>query len=192
MDWVDCPPEQLDRPENLAKLYAADIIYFTGGQQCKLARALHGTRFLKIIHERFENGATISGTSAGAAVMSKVMIAGKSCNAPEDRDTNTSGVIAEDGVTLGEGFGFMPEVIIHQHFVVRNRLHTLFSSLLRYPNMLGIGIDEATAIDVSSDDGTFEVVGKSQVVVIEPKYQRGETPAFNVLLLKEGDTYKYR
>ena len=192
VDWVDCPPEQLDQLENLAKLYEANIIYFTGGSQRALVKALDGTRFLKIIHERHENGATIAGTSAGAAIMSKVMQAGGVSNIPKGKDADNYGMIAEGYTNLEEGFGFMPEAIVDQHFIVRKRLNRLFAALLDRPDMLGIGIDETTAIDVAPDDGTFEVVGKSQVMIIEPKFQRGEIPNFNVLLLKEGDTYKYK
>ena len=191
IDYVNCSPAEIDQPENLAKLKGINIIFFSGGQQRDLAKALNGTRFLESIHQLHANGATISGTSAGAAVMSKAMIAGGHRKVPKGQNADTYGVIAEEDVNLEEGFGFMPEVIIHQHFVVRKRLPSLFSALLDRPDMPGVGIDESTAIDVAPD-GTFEVVGDSSVMVFEPKYQRGERPHFDVQILWKGEIYKYK
>jgi len=189
INWINCPPAELDRPENLAKLNGINVIFFSGGQQRDLANTLRGTQFLERIRQLHKAGVTIAGTSAGAAVMSKAMIAGGHRKVPKGENADTYGVITEGDVNLEEGFGFMPEVIIHQHFVVRKRLPSLFSALLDRPDMPGVGIDEATAIDVAPD-GSFEVVGNSSVMVIEPKYKRGERPRFDVQILWKGDRYK--
>ncbi len=143
------------------------------------------------IHQMHRNGAVISGTSAGAAVMCDPMLAGGHRAVPEGKNPSTYGVIAENDVVWEEGFGFIPEVIIHQHFTVRKRFASLFSALLDNPTIPGVGIDESTAIDVFPD-GTFEVVGETNVMVIEPKFKKSETPQFNVLILYSGDKYKYK
>jgi len=188
VDLINCLPEDLDLPENLAKLDGVNVIFFGGGLQDRLANALHGTKFLERIRELHEAGATVAGTSAGAAVMSKVMIVGGQRQVPEGFTHANYALIVEDNVNLGEGFGFMPDVLIHQHFVVRRRLTTLFSALLDHPYLLGVGIDEHTAIDVSPD-GSFEVVGDSSVMILDPIYKPGESPRFDVLILWNGEKH---
>ena len=188
IDSINCPPAEIDQPENLAKLDGINVVFFSGGVQRDLARALLGTRFLERVKERHKTGATIAGTSAGAAVMSKVMIGGGHRKIPKGKKADTYGVIAKDDVNLEEGFGFMPGVIIHQHFVARKRLDSLFSALLDRPDMPGVGIDESTAIDVAPD-GSFEVVGDSSVMVFEPGFKQGEQPRFDVRILRKGDRY---
>ncbi len=191
VDYINVEPAEVDRPENLAKLDGVNVVFFSGGQQRELADALRGTRFLERIHELHAAGATITGTSAGAAVMSKAMIAGGHRQVPPGKDPATWGVIARQDVNLVEGFGFMPEVIIHQHFVVRKRLTSLFSALLDRPDLSGVGIDESTAIDVSPD-GTFEVVGDGTAMVIRPRHGPLHPPRFEVVILWKNDTCKYR
>ena len=188
VDFMSCPPEEIDKPENLKKLDGVNVIYFSGGYQRILASALHGTRFLERIHQLHQAGATVGGTSAGAAVMSKVMIITRQHVLPKGKKSAAPGVIAEGHVNIGEGFGFVTGMIVDQHFIVRKRLPSLFSALLDHPDMLGVGIDEKTAIDVSPD-GSFEVVGASSVMVFKPMFKQGERPRFDVQILQNGDRH---
>jgi len=77
-------------------------------------------------------------------------------------------VIRTRSVELWEGLGFTPGVIMDQHFVARQRLNRLLSVILEHPDLVGVGVDEDTAVWVKPD-GTFEVIGDRPVVVLDPK-----------------------
>jgi len=98
--------------------------------------------------------------------MSKVMITGEELL--NDDKTNAFKFIKRNNTQTIGGFGFMTNAVINQHFIKRKRLNRLFSIVLEHPNLVGIGIDESTAIVVKSDD-TFEVAGESAVMVIDPR-----------------------
>jgi cyanophycinase len=104
----------------------------------------------------FERGAVIGGTSAGTACQSSLMITG-------DGDFT---VINSDNIELTEGFGLFEGVIVDQHHVARRRNNRLMSVVLEHPELLGVGVDEATAVWVRPD-GTFEVLGEGWVVVYD-------------------------
>lgn len=115
------------------------------------------------IHKAYLNGATIAGTSAGAALMSEKMITGKQLT-----DTNYSSTfkkIHQNNIEITEGLGLLTNTVIDQHFVVRSRYNRLLSAIARFPTYACIGIDEATAIVVQGDKVT--VAGESQVVLIQ-------------------------
>ena len=193
VEVMDCPPKDLDLPKNLAKLDGVNVIFFSGGSPTALVNALQGTQFLERIRELHQAGATICGTSEGATVLSKIMLAGDGNHkVPKGKDPETFGVIEVGNVDLADGFGFMPEAIIDPHFVVRKRMNRLLSAMQDRPDLLGLGIDENTAIDVDLNNGTFEVLGARSVIVVKPLYKRGETPRFEVMQLRKGHTYEYR
>jgi cyanophycinase len=106
----------------------------------------------------------ISGTSAGAAVMSKIMITGDEIIQPDSNDSFTT--IMKGNIATTQGFGFVTSAIIDQHFIYRKRHNRLLSLVLENPEILGIGIDESTAILVSPDL-TFTVIGEYQVIVYD-------------------------
>jgi cyanophycinase len=124
---------------------------------------VQGTDIEKAIHDAYDKGAVVGGTSAGAAVMSKLMITGNELKHPEYSSTFRN--IEENNIEIKQGLGFVEGAIIDQHFVKRSRYNRLISAIIEYPNVKGIGIDEATAILVSGN--TAEVVGDSQVIVFE-------------------------
>ena len=146
-----------DRKAALAAVKEADLIWMPGGSQSRLMDYLTKNSMVAPIRERFQKGATVGGTSAGAAVMSLIMLTGES---PVDR------VIASSSKTP-EGLGLWPNVIIDQHHVQRRRFNRLLSAVLNHPKYVGIGIDECTAVVVRGQ--TFEVVGKSNVFVIDAR-----------------------
>ena len=133
----------------------AALIWFPGGDQNKLTKALDGTPLPDAIRRRYEAGAVVGGTSAGAAVMSTIMLTG-------DADLQS---ITVGATKTAPGFGLWPEVIFDQHFLKRQRHSRLISLVLEHPTLVGVGIDERTAAIVS---GTrFEVLGEGAVVVYD-------------------------
>jgi cyanophycinase len=127
-----------------------------------------GTAVETAILEAYNKGATISGTSAGAAVMSKIMITG---NQLKNKASSFS-TIEEGNVETSRGLGFLTNVIIDQHFLIRSRHNRLLSLVIEH-NITGIGIDESTAILVKGND--VEVIGESQVLVIRPPKEKKTT-----------------
>lgn len=139
----------------------AKMIYISGGDQNRFMDIIAGTAIEKAIHQSYANGNLIAGTSAGAAVMSKLMITGEELKHPNASLRN----IESDNIEIGTGLGMLNQVIIDQHFVKRSRFNRLISVVIEHPEKLGIGIDEATAILVSGHNA--EVIGDSQVVVLK-------------------------
>ena len=155
--------EQANSDSVLALLDGVTGVYFGGGDQVRLTRVLKGTRTEKRLHELYENGAVLGGTSAGAAVMSAIMLTGDEHR--PTRDSSWNKIEAENVITI-DGFGFIDDAIVDQHFLIRRRCNRLISVILEHPTKVGIGIDEATAIWVKPDH-TFEVLGKSAVLVYD-------------------------
>ena len=148
-------PEDAKNPEYLEAIEQATGIFFTGGDQARIISCLKDTKLDAAMHKRYSEGIIIGGTSAGAAMMPDMMII------EGDSETNPR----VDVVAMGPGMGFLPGVVIDQHFAQRGRLGRLVTALLLQPAVLGFGIDENTAILVSGDE--LEVIGESAVTVID-------------------------
>jgi cyanophycinase len=146
-----------DRKAALRAVQQANLIWLSGGSQSRLMRMLTQEELVKAIRERFQHGATIGGTSAGAAVMSVMMLTG------EDK----SDVLSIGPTHLRAGLGLWPDVIIDQHYLIRGRSNRLLSAVLNHPECVGIGIDERTAVVVTGHG--FEVIGKSNVMVLDAR-----------------------
>ena len=143
-------------------LEEASLIYITGGSQSRFMNAVRNEpRIETSLRSAYENGALIAGTSAGAAVMSRIMITGDQVNYPEY--TSTFYNLEKNNMITAEGLGLIEGVIIDQHFVKRARNNRLITAVIEFPDHTGIGIDESTAILVQN--GQAEVVGVSQVLV---------------------------
>lgn len=138
-----------DAAEFVKPLADATGIWFSGGDQSKLTTAYAGTRVLAAITKRYADGAVVGGTSAGAAVMSGVMITG-----------------GTDEATTADGFGLLPGTVVDQHFTQRKREKRLAGVLVKHPKAVGVGIDESTAVVVSG--GTATVFGDGKVFVFPP------------------------
>jgi cyanophycinase len=131
-------------------------IFLTGGNQLKLASTIGGTRLADAMLDRFQHGAVVAGTSAGASAMSSHMIAfGASGATPKHRMAQISA-----------GLGMLPGVIIDQHFQQRNRLGRLLSLIAQNPSLLGLGVDEDTA-GVVGPDHVMEVIGRGSITVVD-------------------------
>ncbi len=158
--------ERAMQPGSDKILDGAGGIWFSGGDQALLTAALLGTPVHKRMLEMYNEGAVIGGTSAGAAVQSEFMITGN-----EKRTKGEEGtweVIWADDVEHTEGFGFVKKAVIDQHFVTRRRHNRLIAVVLQYPSLVGVGIEESTAVLVRPD-GRYEVLGEGQVIVYDAR-----------------------
>ncbi|HEX7049675.1 MAG TPA: cyanophycinase [Longimicrobiales bacterium] len=136
----------------VAPLREATGVWIPGGRQWRLADAYLGTRVLDELWALLERGGVIGGTSAGASIQPSYMVRG----APEGNR-----IVMAEGHE--RGFGFLKDVAVDQHLITRGRERDLLSVIERYPDLLGIGLDEGTAIVVRGD--TAEVIGRSKVAV---------------------------
>ncbi|MBR8836092.1 MAG: cyanophycinase [Stigonema ocellatum SAG 48.90 = DSM 106950] len=139
----------------LEAINKATGVFFTGGDQKRITSTLKDTEIDAAIHQRYSEGIVVGGTSAGAAVMPDVMIV------EGDSETNPRIEIVE----MGPGMGFLPGVVIDQHFSQRGRLGRLIAALAQQPAVLGFGIDENTAMVVT--DSQFEVIGQGCITVVD-------------------------
>ena len=153
-----------DSEQGLRLTEGATGVYFAGGDQTRLMAVLRGTRLEQKVRDLYRGGAVIAGTSAGAAAMGRVMITGDE-NRPLSKDENWQTIEAENVVTA-QGLGFLDDVVFDQHFVRRRRHNRLLSLVLEQPRLLGVAVDEATAVWVKPDR-TFEVVGDGPVLVVD-------------------------
>jgi cyanophycinase len=147
----------------LDSLERARLIFITGGDQARFMNIVLNTPIYRAIHKAYKNGATIGGTSAGAAVMSKYMITGNQLT--DTSYSSTFPVVHDNNVEIKEGLGLLSSAIIDQHFIVRSRYNRLLSAIAKYPSLPCIGIDEATAIIVRGNK--VKVAGESQVIVLK-------------------------
>jgi cyanophycinase len=163
-EWIQFTREQALDPASSTRLDSATGIYFTGGDQVRVTRVVLGTPLYRKLHELHRRGVVIGGTSAGAAIMSKIMLTG---DERFNRDSTNAYVFIKPGnVVTVEGLGFLGSVIVDQHFIRRKRHNRLLSLVLENPAMLGIGIDESTAI-VVEPDSTFRVIGDRSVMIFD-------------------------
>lgn len=162
--------EQANQDSIVHLLDDATGIWFGGGDQSRLTRALGGTKVEDAIHARYRDGAVVGGTSAGAAVMSTPMITGDERHPGGARPDSTDPfkTIARDNIITSEGFGLIKGAIIDQHFLRRKRHNRLVSAVLEHPKLLGVGIDESTALLVRPD-GMWNVLGASAVVIYDAR-----------------------
>lgn len=150
----------------LDSLRGAKLIFITGGDQSRFMKVVLNTPVYTAIHQAYQNGSTVAGTSAGAAVMCKHMITGKQLLDTVYKETFNK--LWAKNIEFEEGMGLVENVIIDQHFLKRSRFNRLISALQTYPTYQCIGIDEGTAIIVQGKK--IRVAGVSQVLRIsEPK-----------------------
>ena len=138
-------------------LDSATGVWIGGGDQRRLCEIYCGTRFHQALLDLFHRGGTIGGSSAGTAIQSELTILGEA-----------------DGKTiLVPGFGLLPDAVVDQHFLARNRIERLSRAVEVNPDMIGIGVDEYTAAVIQGHD--ISVVGKSTVSILRPTKIPGKT-----------------
>ncbi|HEX9960962.1 MAG TPA: cyanophycinase [Pyrinomonadaceae bacterium] len=150
----------------LKKIRDADALFFTGGDQLNVTSLIGGSPLHNLIHERYKEGFVIAGTSAGAMMMSNSMITeGRNDIAPR-----------VGCIKIAPGMDLIGETIIDTHFSQRGRHGRLLTALAHYPQDLGIGIDEKTAICVQGDE--FKVLGEGVVMVMDGNQMRHSNLAY--------------
>jgi cyanophycinase len=147
-------------------------VWFTGGDQARVTPILRETPALRAMQAVRQRGGVIGGTSAGAAIMSDSMITGNQYRAGVD----TVGYYDDEFPTIGRraieivpGLGFLHGAIVDQHFIRRERHNRLLSVVLERPTLVGVGIDESTALEVEPD-GRWEVRGAGSVMVYDARH----------------------
>jgi cyanophycinase len=169
----------------------AQLIYMSGGDQSRLMKYLKNNNVKLALWDAYKNGATLAGTSAGAAVMSDIMITGDQRYVEEYSPTFDR--IQKGNLIVDQGLGLLTNIIIDQHFIVRSRYNRMFSALLEYPDKTVIGIDESTALIVHQD--SMKVSGESQIVVaqlagaIDTEGSNVAMPNIQLSIYKNGDHF---
>jgi cyanophycinase len=157
---------QADDPELLKAVQRATAVFYTGGDQLRLTALIAGTEFCENIRARlYGDGLVVAGTSAGAAAMSSVMIIGGT----------DEGTVRRQDVSLAPGLGYWRDTVVDTHFNQRGRVSRLLTIFAHNPNVLGIGIDENTAIDLVPGD-RFTVVGEGVVMVFNGRVTHTNAP----------------
>jgi cyanophycinase len=187
-------PLECDNENWLDILANCTGIFVTGGDQLRLCDLIGGSKFIESIKARIKMGQLVlAGTSAGAAIMGERMIAGGSSGESPNPML----------VDLTDGLGIFPELLVDQHFHNRNRMARLLSAIAAHPDKLGVGIDEDTCAAFGKD-GTFEVIGKGTITIIDPgslthtNYPEAVELSplslhnLTVHVLSEGDRYHYQ
>ncbi|NJC98361.1 MAG: cyanophycinase [Anaerolineales bacterium] len=145
-----------DLPRHLQAVRNASGIFIAGGTQMRLSFILGGTKLESELRLAYQRGTIIAGTSAGAAILSRVMLAyGRGGPTPRER-------IAQ----FSQGFGFTDQIIFDQHFRQRDRFGRLAYAVTTHPGLLGVGVDENTAAIVEND-AKLSVIGRGAVTIVD-------------------------
>jgi cyanophycinase len=194
-------PETARDPAIVAQIRECSGFFFVGGVQSRVIMAFRpdgkSTPAYDALMERWRQGAVVSGSSAGAAVMSDPMIAGGTSAAAITRGLRRTTVAASDseeatsGVTITTGLGFFPAALADQHFLARGRFGRLLVALLDLDQFdLAFGIDENTALVV--DGNTVWNPGSSDVVIMDERPARHDgksATGVRVHLMGAGDRF---
>jgi cyanophycinase len=152
--------------ELIKQVRRATGVFFTGGDQLRLTSVVAGTPFGEEVRHRLWNeGLVVGGTSAGAAAMSSTMITGGS-----DR-----GTVRRADVRLAPGLGYWRDTVIDTHFAQRGRVSRLMVVFSQNPQILGIGLDENTAIDVRPGE-RFTVLGEGAAFIFDGTVTHSNAP----------------
>ncbi len=169
-----------------APLLDATGVWFGGGRQWRLVDSYRGTLTEELFRRVLERGGVIGGSSAGATIQGSFLARG---------DTENNQVMMGDHQ---EGFAYISNIAIDQHVLARNRQFDMYGILREHPELLGIGIDENTAMVVQRD--TMEVIGASYVLVYDGSFWSREGSDLKIVpekdllfyFLRQGDRYNLR
>ncbi|MCL5116224.1 MAG: cyanophycinase, partial [Firmicutes bacterium] len=149
--------DEAQRENVLNSIRRAGTLFFSGGDQLRITSVLGGTLFHHVLLEEHRRGLNVAGTSAGASMMSDTMIV--TGDAEEAPTKNT--------VHMAPGMGLWQGAVIDQHFSQRGRIGRLLSALAQNPGILGVGLDEDTAIEVRLDHHQLQVWGSRTVTLLD-------------------------
>lgn len=167
-----------DREKALESMVKTDVIWMPGGLQRLLMEALDEAGLADAVRARFAAGMPVGGTSAGAAIMSETMIASGR------RDEETGALVP----IMSHGLGFWPNIIVDQHFSERNRLPRPQEAVRQHPSLIGVGIDEDTAVVYQGDH--LEVMGPSSVTIVRLVETEDGRSLLTESILRSGETYQ--
>ncbi|MBK0404817.1 cyanophycinase [Adhaeribacter sp. BT258] len=153
--------EDVNKPEYLERLRQTNCVMFTGGNQNRIAKVFYQSKALELLKERYRNEEKflISGTSAGAMALCKIMIEG-SQGIPN---------LVKGNVQLGDGLGLLNEIAIDTHFINRRRFPRLIETIAINSSLIGVGLGEDTGILIS-DGERIETIGSGLVVVLDGRH----------------------
>jgi cyanophycinase len=182
---------QAEDDDYLQHIKTADCVMFSGGDQSKIVDIIGGSTMHHILMERFQKeNIVIAGTSAGAMAMSTEMISGGS----------STEALFKGSVLMREGMGLIPELIIDTHFIKRGRFGRMAEAVAKFPNLVGIGLSEDTAM-IISENNHIKVIGSGMIIIFDPGHLthnneeilRNGTPMtmanLIVHVLAKGDSY---
>ncbi|HEY0091576.1 MAG TPA: cyanophycinase, partial [Flavobacterium sp.] len=157
--------------EFIDRLKKADVVFFTGGSQIRLTALIGGSPFIDLIKQKLKKEDFIyAGTSAGAAAASDAMIyQGK----PEK-------ALLKGEIQISHGFGLVQDVVFDTHFINRGRIGRLFQIVTSNPSVLGIGLEENSALLISGS--RLESIGPGMTIVVDGHNIKNS----NLLEIKEG------
>ncbi len=148
--------KEADAPETLERLEKADAVFFCGGDQLRLTAILGGTQFHNLLQERLKkDDFMFAGTSAGAAAASESMLV----QGNSDRAAYKGEVVTTTGLCL------LKNIIFDTHFIARGRIGRLFEIVVSNPTVLGVGLDEDTALLIQNDK--MEAVGPGMTIILD-------------------------
>lgn len=150
--------KQAEDSENCDAIAKSKCVFFTGGDQLRITSILGGTRANTELKALYRGGGIIMGTSAGASAMTSTMVVQGNDNEPARKCT----------LKMAPGLGLLSGVMIDQHFDQRGRFGRLLCGIAENPDILGVGIDEDTAIKLYPDQH-FEVIGSNAVTILDGK-----------------------
>ena len=157
-------PAEANTDEFIKPIQDATAVWFNGGRQWHIADSFLGTRTEEEFNKVLERGGVIGGSSAGASIQGSFMVRG---------DTSGNTIMMGDHQV---GFGYLKNTAIDQHVLRRNRQFDLIEVIEAHPELLGIGLDENTAIVVQGDE--FEVIGASYVLIFDNQAKTGPNGQF--------------
>lgn len=158
----------------MKQLETATGVFFCGGDQVKVMEVLKDTELLEAMRRRYTSGVVFGGTSAGTAIMSKIMITGE----------GDFTVLDGSKVETREGLGLLPGVIVDQHFLKRQRQNRLFGLVLMHPSELGVGVNEDAALLVTDNRHGEAVDGN--VMIVDGKHGKDE---LEITLIRPGEKF---
>ncbi|WP_374329525.1 cyanophycinase [Soonwooa sp.] len=150
---------QANSDEIVARINAADVVMFTGGDQLRLTSILGGTLFHDALLNKYQNEDFIyAGTSAGAAAASENMI----------YQGSSTEALLKGEIKMTQGLGLIENVTVDTHFVQRGRIGRLFQAVVNNPRTLGVGLGEDTGLFISGD--VMTAIGSGLVIIVDGRF----------------------
>lgn len=177
--------KEASQREYLKKLDEATLLFFTGGNQRRLLRILRETKINDLLIEKLDEDVVFAGTSAGAMAFADIVIMSSEKRCLEERNFDWK-----------YGLDLIRDVIIDTHFFERERIWRLLCAISRFPETVGLGIMEDTAVFYDTAERKFEIKGSGYVFAVEPptrkirKERKKERHGYNVSILTEGAEFE--